>query len=86
MAPKSATDKKRVRTWKSLTGSKGLGGALRAKYNLEEEPCGDLVTHFCCHLCAICQEYREIRERSGDSNHPDLKLPVVAAPPVQIME
>ncbi|KAJ0027458.1 hypothetical protein Pint_35988 [Pistacia integerrima] len=64
----------------------GYRRALRAKYNLQEAPCGDFVTHFFCHLCAICQEYREIRERSGDSNPPDLKLAVVTAPPTQTME
>ncbi|KAK9170619.1 hypothetical protein Syun_002759 [Stephania yunnanensis] len=39
--------------------------ALRSKYNLPEEPCGDFTTHACCHLCAICQEYREIPEATG---------------------
>ncbi|KAL5546942.1 hypothetical protein UlMin_006629 [Ulmus minor] len=63
----------------------GYRRALRSKYNLQEAPCGDLVTHLFCHLCAICQEYREIRERSGP-NASDLNLPVVTAPPVQMME
>lgn len=53
---------------------------------LQEAPCGDFVTHFFCHLCAICQEYREICERSGDSNPPDLNLVAVTAPPAQTME
>ncbi|KAJ8759809.1 hypothetical protein K2173_009910 [Erythroxylum novogranatense] len=60
--------------------------ALREKYNLQEAPCGDLVTHFFCHLCANCQEYREIRERSGDPNHSALTLVEVTAPTVQTME
>ncbi|KAK9289404.1 hypothetical protein L1049_007559 [Liquidambar formosana] len=64
----------------------GYRRTLRSKYNLQEAPCGDFVTHFFCHLCAICQEYREIRERSGAANAPDLKLVVVTAPPVQTME
>ncbi|KAF3947024.1 hypothetical protein CMV_026788 [Castanea mollissima] len=64
----------------------GYRQALRSKYNLQEAPCGDFVTHFFCHLCAICQEYREIRERSGNSGSPDLKLAVVTAPPAQTME
>ncbi|KAG9459213.1 hypothetical protein H6P81_003721 [Aristolochia fimbriata] len=63
----------------------GYRKSLRAKYNLQEAPCGDLTTHLCCHLCANCQEYREIRERSADSAHSDLKISVVA-PPVQTME
>ncbi|XP_042479680.1 protein PLANT CADMIUM RESISTANCE 10-like, partial [Macadamia integrifolia] len=64
----------------------GYRRALRSKYNLQEAPCGDLTTHMFCHMCAICQEYREIRERSGNANPSDLKLPVVTAPPVQTME
>ncbi|KAL8129632.1 hypothetical protein V2J09_018787 [Rumex salicifolius] len=60
--------------------------ALRLKYNLPEAPCGDFTTHFFCHLCAICQEYREICERSGDPKFSDLNLSVMAAPPMQKME
>ncbi|XP_056692342.1 protein PLANT CADMIUM RESISTANCE 10 isoform X1 [Spinacia oleracea] len=52
----------------------------------KEAPCGDFATHLCCHLCALCQEYREICERSGDPNYSDPKLPVITAPPVQKME
>ncbi|GAB2267384.1 hypothetical protein Dimus_002369 [Dionaea muscipula] len=59
--------------------------ALRSKYNLQEVPCGDFTTHFFCHLCALCQEYRELHERSGDPNCPDPELAVVTAPPVQKM-
>lgn len=62
----------------------GYRRELRSKFNLQEAPCGDFAIHFFCHLCAICQEYREIRERS-DSNTHDLKV-VVTAPPVQTME
>ncbi|KDP30018.1 hypothetical protein JCGZ_18590 [Jatropha curcas] len=64
----------------------GYRRALREKYNLQEAPCSDFFTHFFCHLCANCQEYREIRERTCDSNPADLKLPVVTAPPVQTMD
>nr|AFK42439.1 unknown [Lotus japonicus] len=64
----------------------GYRRTLRSKYNLPEAPCGDFVTHCCCHLCAICQEYREIRERSGDSEATDMKLAVVTAPPIQAMQ
>ena len=53
---------------------------------MKEAPCGDFVTHFFCHLCAICQEYREIRERSGDNAATDMKLAVVTAPPIQTMQ
>ncbi|GAU18956.1 hypothetical protein TSUD_229470 [Trifolium subterraneum] len=64
----------------------GYRGILRSKYNLPDAPCGDFVTHCCCHLCAICQEYREIRERAGDSEATVTKLAVVTAPPVQTMK
>ncbi|XVF41272.1 hypothetical protein PTKIN_Ptkin01aG0267300 [Pterospermum kingtungense] len=64
----------------------GYRRTLRSRYNLEEAPCGDFATHFFCHLCAICQEYREICERAGDSKPPDLNLAVVTAPTVQTME
>ncbi|KAK9715812.1 hypothetical protein RND81_06G191100 [Saponaria officinalis] len=59
---------------------------LRTRYNLQEAPCGDFTTHFFCHLCALCQEYREIRERSEDPNSAGLKLTTVTAPTVQKME
>ncbi|XP_048634626.1 protein PLANT CADMIUM RESISTANCE 10 isoform X2 [Brassica napus] len=64
----------------------GYRRSLRTKYNLQEAPCGDFVTHFFCHLCAICQEYREIRERSSGSNPPDMKMAVTDAPIAQTME
>ncbi|XP_031126139.1 protein PLANT CADMIUM RESISTANCE 10 [Ipomoea triloba] len=64
----------------------GYRRTLRSKYNLQEAPCGDFVTHFFCHLCAMCQEYRELRERSGDSNSPDLNQTEVRAPQIQTME
>ncbi|KAI4341195.1 hypothetical protein MLD38_025950 [Melastoma candidum] len=59
--------------------------ALRSKYGLVDAPCGDFVTHIFCHLCAVCQEYREIRERSADPSH-DLSSVAVIAPPTQTME
>lgn len=47
---------------------------------IQDAPCGDFMTHFCCHPCANCQEHREIRERSvviGSS--------VIDPPPFQTM-
>eukprot|EP00210_Caulerpa_lentillifera_P006007 g5741.t1 len=35
---------------------------IRRKYNLIEQPCDDCSTHICCHLCALCQEYRELHK------------------------
>ncbi|KAM7500060.1 hypothetical protein LguiA_024474 [Lonicera macranthoides] len=64
----------------------GYRKALRSKYNLQEAPCGDCATHFFCHMCAICQEYREIRERLGDSSGSDQNFSQVNPPAVQTME
>ncbi|KAL8493492.1 hypothetical protein ACS0TY_024633 [Phlomoides rotata] len=61
----------------------GYRRTLRSNYNLQEAPCGDFATHFFCHLCALCQEYREIRERSQD---PISAMVEVTAPTVQKME
>ncbi|XP_044470690.1 cell number regulator 1-like isoform X1 [Mangifera indica] len=39
---------------------------LRGQYDLEEAPCADCLTHFCCEPCALCQEYRELKNRGFD--------------------
>ncbi|KAG2704484.1 hypothetical protein I3843_05G005800 [Carya illinoinensis] len=39
---------------------------LRGQYDLEEAPCVDCLVHFCCPSCALCQEYRELRNRGFD--------------------
>ncbi|KAL5544735.1 hypothetical protein UlMin_008519 [Ulmus minor] len=39
---------------------------LRAHYNLPEEPCKDCCVHCFCTACAICQEYRELKNRGLD--------------------
>jgi len=40
---------------------------LRAKFNLAEKiPCGDFLVHFFCESCALCQEYRELKNRGLD--------------------
>ncbi|KAJ4714898.1 Plant cadmium resistance 2 [Melia azedarach] len=39
---------------------------LRAQYDLEEAPCADCLVHFCCETCALCQEYRELKNRGFD--------------------
>ncbi|WOG94943.1 hypothetical protein DCAR_0314240 [Daucus carota subsp. sativus] len=38
---------------------------LRHKYNLPQSPCSlpDCAVQFCCELCALCQEYRELQGR-----------------------
>ncbi|KAF6139084.1 hypothetical protein GIB67_010810 [Kingdonia uniflora] len=39
---------------------------LRGQYDLEEAPCVDCLVHFCCEFCALCQEYRELKNRGFD--------------------
>ncbi|KAK6252248.1 hypothetical protein QUC31_013968 [Theobroma cacao] len=39
---------------------------MRSQYMLEESPCGDCCTHFFCETCALCQEYRELKNRGFD--------------------
>ncbi|RDX82251.1 Cell number regulator 1 [Mucuna pruriens] len=39
---------------------------LRAQYELPEAPCMDCLVHFCCETCALCQEYRELKNRGFD--------------------
>lgn len=39
---------------------------LRTLFNLPEEPCIDFCVHYCCTICAICQEYRELKNRGLD--------------------
>ncbi|GBG61206.1 hypothetical protein CBR_g19739 [Chara braunii] len=57
---------------------------LRTKYNLQEGPCMDPCTHYWCPWCAVCQEYREIRERS--TNQFVLLKTDISAPVPQTME
>ncbi|XP_023002047.1 cell number regulator 2-like isoform X2 [Cucurbita maxima] len=39
---------------------------LRAKYQLQQTPCNDCCVHFWCLGCAMCQEYRELKNRGFD--------------------
>lgn len=39
---------------------------LRAKFELEEKPCGDCLVHCFCECCSLCQEYRELKNRGFD--------------------
>lgn len=40
-------------------------GELRRKYNLAPVPCNDVLIHWCCHACALCQENRELKARAA---------------------
>uniref|UniRef100_A0A7N2L5D1 Uncharacterized protein n=1 Tax=Quercus lobata TaxID=97700 RepID=A0A7N2L5D1_QUELO len=39
---------------------------LRALYSLPPKPCGDCCVHHFCFFCALCQEYRELKNRGLD--------------------
>ncbi|KAB2045529.1 hypothetical protein ES319_D01G168200v1 [Gossypium barbadense] len=39
---------------------------MRSEYMLEDRPCNDCCLHFCCEACALCQEYRELKNRGFD--------------------
>ncbi|KAK8960067.1 Cell number regulator 9 [Platanthera guangdongensis] len=39
---------------------------MRAQYSLQEQPCNDCCVHCCFELCALCQEYRELKNRGFD--------------------
>ncbi|KAJ7954296.1 Plant cadmium resistance 2 [Quillaja saponaria] len=39
---------------------------LRKQYGLDEDPCGDCLVHCFCGKCALCQEYRELRNHGFD--------------------
>ncbi|KAI3954325.1 hypothetical protein MKW92_002472 [Papaver armeniacum] len=46
--------------------SRGYRSKLRKKYDLVEAPTADWPTHAFCELCALCQEYRELKNRGSD--------------------
>ncbi|GKB89358.1 cell number regulator 10 [Tanacetum coccineum] len=39
---------------------------MRQQYMLADEPCNDCILHCCCESCALCQEYRELKNRGFD--------------------
>ncbi|KAJ0429731.1 putative PLAC8 motif-containing protein [Helianthus annuus] len=39
---------------------------IRSRYNLLETPAPDWVIHLFCEYCALCQEYRELKNRGMD--------------------
>eukprot|EP01098_Paradermamoeba_levis_P004486 TRINITY_DN1918_c0_g1_i3.p1 TRINITY_DN1918_c0_g1~~TRINITY_DN1918_c0_g1_i3.p1 ORF type:complete len:127 (-),score=17.09 TRINITY_DN1918_c0_g1_i3:186-512(-) len=40
-------------------------GEIRAKYDIAGNACGDCCCHYCCMCCALAQEAREIKSRTG---------------------
>ncbi|KAK1286413.1 Protein PLANT CADMIUM RESISTANCE 8 [Acorus calamus] len=41
-------------------------GRLRQRYNLVEAPTEDWIAHAFCPCCALCQEFRELKNRGID--------------------
>jgi len=39
---------------------------LRAEYDVDEGECPDFLVHCCCEHLALCQEYRELKNRGFD--------------------
>ncbi|KAF8024636.1 hypothetical protein BT93_F1723 [Corymbia citriodora subsp. variegata] len=39
---------------------------LRGLHSLQEDPCADCLVHWCCIYCALCQEYRELKNCGFD--------------------
>nr|XP_010932737.1 protein PLANT CADMIUM RESISTANCE 2 [Elaeis guineensis] len=39
---------------------------LRFEYNLPGSPCYDCCVHFWCESCALCRDYRELKNRGYD--------------------
>ncbi|KAJ7942913.1 putative Plant cadmium resistance 2 [Quillaja saponaria] len=39
---------------------------IRKKFMLANGPCGDCMVHCCCECCALCQEYRELKNHGFD--------------------
>ncbi|KAL1203600.1 Protein PLANT CADMIUM RESISTANCE 2 [Cardamine amara subsp. amara] len=39
---------------------------MRAQYNLRGSDFGDFCRHFLCEVCALTQEYRELKNRGFD--------------------
>ncbi|XP_039054695.1 protein PLANT CADMIUM RESISTANCE 2-like [Hibiscus syriacus] len=42
---------------------------MRSRYMLEESPCNDLCVHLWCENCALCQEYRELKNNGFHMYH-----------------
>ena len=39
---------------------------MRKQYKLEGNDCKDCLAHYFCEACALCQEYRELKNRGFD--------------------
>ncbi|XP_010932525.1 cell number regulator 10 [Elaeis guineensis] len=58
---------------------------MRAQLHLAERPCNDCLVHCCCESCALCQEYRELKNRGFDMTigwHANMARRGMIVPPV----
>jgi Cys-rich protein (TIGR01571 family) len=55
---------------------------MRAHYDLDEGECPDFLVHWCCEWCALCQEYRELKNRGFDMGIGRYTVRVVAFMPL----
>ncbi|XP_038997336.1 cell number regulator 2-like [Hibiscus syriacus] len=39
---------------------------MREEFGLKQSPCNEFCVHCFCHYCALCQEYRELRNQGFD--------------------
>ncbi|KAK8657417.1 hypothetical protein V6N13_035658 [Hibiscus sabdariffa] len=39
---------------------------MREEFGLKQSPCHDFFVHCFCHYCALCQEYRELKNQGFD--------------------
>ncbi|XP_074291241.1 protein PLANT CADMIUM RESISTANCE 12-like [Silene latifolia] len=51
--------------WRAMYAAK-FRRQLRETFKLPEEPHGDCLVHDCCCICALTQEYRELKNRGAD--------------------
>ncbi|XP_019197225.1 PREDICTED: cell number regulator 6-like [Ipomoea nil] len=56
--------------------------ALQRKYHLKDAPCDPCLVHCCFHWCAVCQEYREMRNHLEENT---ASVTIVEPPPIQEM-
>ncbi|XP_047973647.1 protein PLANT CADMIUM RESISTANCE 2-like [Salvia hispanica] len=60
---------------------------MRQQYSLQESSCCDCCVHFFCEPCALCQEYRELKNQGFDmairwDGNMQRRNPGIAMPPV----
>lgn len=70
--------------WCILSGP-DLRRQIRQKYNLAEQPCGDVCIFLsCCCVCATCQEARELKAR-GLTHYKPQPAPTASAPSISAL-